>query len=238
MIMKNIFRALCVVVFVVALLAFSLAKNSNQAQVSTDPNDLEPARPYVIKIVQYRINKNGSKSVMSQSIRYTKANSDYRQITYRADGPTDDDPLCKYTNRLIICAALSDGIYTKGVGSNTLIYESARTDKQVLEFYRFPYCLRNNPNFVRTDKIAGLDVYVLRHEIKDPASHEEWIEESYSPKTGDIWLRMIIHFRDGLEVMSEAVSIEFKEVPEDLNDDLKDLPISNIEEKIRKQSQK
>ena len=59
------------------------------------------------------------------------------------------------------------------------------------------------------------------------------MEDSYSPKIGIGSLRAIVHFRDGSEVRSEAVSVEFTEVPEDLNDDLKELPIKNIEEKMR-----
>ncbi|HTG14589.1 MAG TPA: hypothetical protein VK747_04895, partial [Blastocatellia bacterium] len=166
-----------------------------------------------------------------------KANGEYRYIVYGPDGPKDDNPLSKHSDRLTIYAALSDGVYTKGVGSNTLTYESPRADDKAMEFFRSHKSLRNNRDFVRTDEVAGLKVYVMRTEIKDPAAEIEWIETSYSPKTGLVALRDIVHFRNGSEVRSEAVSVEFKEVPEDLNDDIKDLPIQNIEEKIRKQRQ-
>lgn len=38
-----------------------------------------------------------------------------------------------------------------------------------------------------------------------------------------------MHFRDGSEIRHEAISVEFKELPEDLNDDLRNLPIKQKE---------
>ena len=236
--MKNIARVFCAAIFLVGLLVFSLAQNSDQADTSSNVGDVvESAQPYVMKIIQYRISQNGFRRMMNQGASYAKANGEYRYILYGPDGPKDDNLLSKDSDRLTIYAALSDGVYTKGVGSSTLTYESPRADDRAMEFFRSHKSLRNNRTFVRTDEVAGLKVYVMRTEIKDPAAEIEWIENSYSPKTGLVALRNIVHFRDGSEVRSEAVSVEFKEVPEDLNDDIRDLPIQNIEEKIRKQRQ-
>ena len=236
--MKNIARALCAAIFLVGLLVFSLAQNSDQADTTSNLGDVvEPARPFVTKTVQYRIGPNGFRRIMTQGTRYQKTNGEYRYIAYGPDGPKGNNLLSKYSDELVITAALSDGVYTKGVGSSTLTYMSPRADERKMEFFRSHKLLRNNREFVRTDEVSGLNVYVMRAEIKDPAAEIEWIETSYSPRTGVAPLRSIIHFRDGSEVRSEAVSVEFKEVPEDLNDDIKDLPIQNIEEKIRKQRQ-
>jgi hypothetical protein len=236
--MKNIARAFCAAIFLVGLLVFSLAQNSDQADTSSNVGDVvEPAQPYVMKTVQYRISQNGFRRIMTQGTTYQKANGEYRYIVYGPDGPKDDNLLSKHSDRLTIYAALSDGVYAKGVGSNTLTYMSPRSDERKMEFFRSHKSLRNNREFVRTDEVAGLKVYVMRAEIKEPAAEIEWIENSYSPRTGVAPLRNIVHFRDGSEVRSEIVSVEFKEVPEDLNDDIKDLPIQNIEEKIRKQRQ-
>jgi hypothetical protein len=236
--MKNIFRVMCAAVFLVGLMIFSLAQNSNQAQTRDNADvDIEPARPHVVKRIQHSINQDGSKKLLSQSTIYTKANGEYRAIVYRTTGPKEDNLLSKNSNEFIIHAGLSDGSYTRAAGSNILTYESALPDEEMLKFFRSHNSLRNNLRFVRTDKVAGLEVYVLRYNMDNCVSNIEWVEDSYSPKTGWGTLRSIMHFCDGIEVISEAVSVEFKEVPEDLNDDLKDLPINNLEEKKQKQRQ-
>jgi hypothetical protein len=233
--MKNIARAICVAVFLIGLMMFSLAQSSNQAQDNSYvADDIEPAHPYVEKVIQYRINKDGSKQILSMSTVYHKANGEARFIRHGPNGPKGDNPLSKHSNELYIQAVLSDGFYSKAVGSDTLRYESGRATEEMLQFYRSPKNLRNNPHFVRMGKVAGLEVYVIREEIKNPASGVEWVEESYSPKIGFSGLLKVIHFREGWELVSEVLSVEFKDVPEDLNDDLKDLPINNLEEKMRK----
>lgn len=237
--MKNMARALCVAIFLIGLLVFSQAQQSNQAEIGTKANNIiESAQPCVVKLIQYRINQDGSKKILTQYTTYSKANGEFRQVAHGPNGPKPDNPLSKYSNELTIFAGLSDGAYMKEAGSNALTYQSSLPDEKMLEFFRSPKSLRDHREFVRTDKVAGLEVYVLRAEIDNSASPVEWIEDSYSPKTGFGTLRKIIHFRDGTEVRSEAVSVEFKEVPEDLNDDLKNLPIKNIEEKIQKQRQR
>ncbi|HVG17822.1 MAG TPA: hypothetical protein VNI02_02130 [Blastocatellia bacterium] len=48
---------------------------------------------------------------------------------------------------------------------------------------------------------------------------------SQTPQGNDVELRSVTHFRDGSEIGMEAKKVEFKDVPENLNDDLKALPI-------------
>lgn len=235
--MKNIARALCAAVFLVGLMVFSLAQSSKQAQTGGVDDVIEPARPSVVKMIQYRVNPDGSREMLSRYIIYEKANGEARRISYGLKAPEGDNPLSKNSNEYAIFAALSDGVYSKQAGSNTLTYESGPRDVKMSEYYRSPKYLRNDKEFVRTEKFLGLEVYVMRQVIADPASNIEWIENSYSPKLGDGSPRGVIHFRDGSEVIAEALSIEFKDVPEDLNDDLKDLPINNLEEKLQKQRQ-
>jgi len=234
--MKNIARALCVAVFLIGLMVFSLAQSSKQAQDNSYvADDIEPAQPYVEKVIQYRINQDGSKQIVSMSTVYHKANGEYRLVSHGPNGLKADNPLSKHSNEAYIMAVMPDGLYSKSIGSDTLRYESGRATEEMLQFYRSRKNLKNNSNFVRMGKVAGLEVYVLREEIKNPASSVEWVEESYSPKIGLRGLLKVIHFREGWELVSEVLSVEFKEVPEDLNDDLKDLPINNLEEKMRKQ---
>jgi hypothetical protein len=74
------------------------------------------------------------------------------------------------------------------------------------------------------DEVASLPVYVLRAEIDNPESIHEWTEQSYSPKTGYAPLRTVVHLRDGSEVRIEAIRVEFREVPDTLNDDMSSSP--------------
>ncbi|MGA9768876.1 MAG: hypothetical protein WBV94_07545 [Blastocatellia bacterium] len=238
--MKHVARAFCAAVFLVGLLVFSQAQNTKQADsAGNDYNDVEPARSCIVKSIQYRVNQDGSKKIMTRYTTYHKANGEFRQVSYGPDGPKSDNLLSKYSNDTVIYAGLADGVYARGYGTNSLFYISrrAKSDDQMSKDFRSSKYYMDNRDLVRTDTIAGLKVYVLRQEVPNPESDIQWVEDSYSPKTGFGALREIVHFRDGSEVISEALSVEFTEVPEDLNDDLKGLPISNLEEKIRKQSQ-
>jgi hypothetical protein len=215
--MKYLFRTLCVSVFLVGLLALSQAQNSNNTQ-----NDIEPAQSYVVTSVQYFISPDGSAKIVSRRTRYVKANGEWRLELY---GPKGKDASSKNSEETPVYAGGSDGVSARPAGSNLRRYVSPEADQQMLDFFRSHKSLRNHREFVRNDEVAGLLVYVLRAEFNDPANPQEWQEESYSPKTGFTPLRKIIHFRDGSEIRIEAVSVEFKEVPENLNDDMKALPM-------------
>lgn len=145
--------------FLVGLLVFCLAQNNNQAEVSSNPDDeIEPARPYVVKVIQSSISQNGSKKIIGQSTIYSKANGEYRHIAYGPNGPKGDDLLSKHSNELNIYVGLPDGIYRKEAGSNALTYSSPPADRRMLEFFRSHKYLRSHRDFVRTDKVAGLKV--------------------------------------------------------------------------------
>ena len=238
--MKHVARAFCAAVFLVGLLVFSQAQDSKQADsADNDLSDVEPARSYIQKSIQYRVNPDGSKQIMARFTVYVKANGEFRRVSYGPNGPRSDNPLYKYSNDVVINAGWEGEIYAKGIGLNSLIYigAGAKIDDQMSKYFRSEKYYMNNRELVRTDTIARLKVYVLRSKVDNPETNIEWSERSYSPKIGTGSIRAITHFRDGSEVISEALSVEFTGVPEDLNDDLKALPISNMEEKIRKQSQ-
>lgn len=69
------------------------------------------------------------------------------------------------------------------------------------------------------DKYLGLEVYVLRVEAEG-----YWIENYHSPLTGITPLRMVMHQLEGTEYTTETVKVEFRDVPDNLNDDIKSLP--------------
>ena len=123
--MKNIARALCVAIFLIGLMIFTLAQSSNQAQSNNYvADDIEPAQSYVEKVIQYRINRDGSKKIVSMCTIYQKANGESRIVFHGPNGPRSDNPLSKYSNESFIRAVLPDGHYSKPIGSNTLTYES------------------------------------------------------------------------------------------------------------------
>ena len=77
---------------------------------------------------------------------------------------------------------------------------------------------------MRMDEVAGFPVYVF-HTDYPPSSELQWFENSCSSRTGYIPLRVVQHFSDGSELVVEATPIEFRDVPENMNDDLKTAPM-------------
>jgi hypothetical protein len=224
--MKNIWRGVCLAVFLAGVISFS-QKSANRSAVQNQAgiaaiDDIEPIRPFVAKYVDYRVTPDGKRTIIGRRARYVKANGEWRVV---AEGPKSEQVSAEGSNQSVVYGGDSDGVYARGRESESRRYVSPAADEKMLLFFRSHHSLKNNPEFVRTDEIAGVKVYVLRTEIRDPANPQDWVEESYSPKTGFNPLRTIIHLNDGSEFRMEAVSIEFRDVPENLNDDLKALPL-------------
>ena len=230
--MRKIWRGASLAVFLVGLISFaqvrpnttnSLAQDketgANQVQdKENSPGDVEPARAFVLDSVQTHIDANGVASPPAYSTRYVKANGEWRL------GPYGFKPEDAATNKgLNFYAGTPEGVVAKRGGSDSLRSVSPSPDEEKVNYFRRHSSLRSNPRFVRTEQLAGLEVYVLRTEFDD-SRPEQWLEVSYSPMTGPTPLRHIFHFRDGSEMRKEAIRIKFQEVPEDLNNDLKALP--------------
>jgi hypothetical protein len=227
--MKNLWRALSLTAFVIGVVLFPYAHTQatdSQVQDKTPYyNDLEPAQPFVAKYVDSRVDSNGRVTVTGSRTRYVKTNGEWRDVMRHQSHP---DVQSKESERVVIYAGTPDGVYEKR-SDQSRRYVSEPANQQMLDSFRSPYYLRNNQEYVRTEQVAGLVVYVQRTEIKDPANQGYWTETSYSPKTGLNPLRRVIHSSDGSEVRSEALSVEFTEVPESLNDDIKSAPIRQKE---------
>jgi hypothetical protein len=213
--MKNLWRVLCLALFVTGVVSFS------QTQVrDKEENDVvEPALPFLVITTHYRISPDGTKSDLGERIRYVKANGEWRQSRY--DSSKAETEINKESP---VFANTDEGVFAKAPGIDERKFVSSPADRQMQECFRSHRCLRKQLSFVRTDEVAGQKVYVLRTDVTDPASPIEWVEQSYSPKTGYIALRNVKRFRDGSQVIMEAAKVEFKDVPENLNDDIKSLP--------------
>jgi len=197
---------------------------------SRSDNELEPAVPYSVITSEFRISPDGTKTVTGELIRYVKANGEWRQVQYRHQNKDAAEPQAQIERESPVFASTDEGVFAKGSGLPYTKFVSQAADQQTQQLFRSRKSLRSAPTFVRTDEVAGLKVYVLRYEINVPGHPMEWIEKSFSPKTGYIPLRQIMHFRDGSEINSVATKVVFEDVPESLNDDLKALPKKGMPE--------
>ncbi|MEK6325554.1 MAG: hypothetical protein AABN33_28260 [Acidobacteriota bacterium] len=207
--MKKVWNALCVAVFVVGLVTFA----------QTPGDDAEPARSFTVVMAHFRINADGSKTNLRDRIVYAKANGEQRQTLY---DPNDGRGS---TRQSTVVARTEEGLFVTAPGlTERKLLSTTAVPQRMQECFRSARCLSANPRFVRTEELAGLQVYVYRDNVPPP-NGMEWIEQSYSPKTGFLALHRVSHFRDGSEDVLKATSVEFKDVPDDLNDDIKTMPI-------------
>jgi hypothetical protein len=179
----------------------------------------DPALAYVATTVEYRVSSQGVKTAISERTRYVKANGEWRLVRNNPDG----QPARNKEHGAV--ASTQEGVFAKAPGNAEKKWLSGAAPEQMQKCFRSVACLRAQPGFIRTDQIAGLEVYVLREPTNNPAHPVEWSEKSYSPKTGYIPLRNIQHFRDGSELVIEAVKIEFRDVADNLNEDIEARPV-------------
>lgn len=214
--MKNAYRVACLAIFVAGLVVYSHTANKRDSQAAVQEiqpyADAEPARSHVVTYVHSEVAPDGSVRVVGTRIRYVKANGEFKSIMRGSD---DKEP--------IIYSGLSDDTYLKPGNSpeRTLLTPSPQNALDVLgNAFRSAAFLRNHKTFVRMDEVAGLEVFVLRAERGG-----DWMETSYSPKTGTTPLRSIDAFSDGSKVIIEATKVQFVDVPDDLNGDMEALPV-------------
>lgn len=182
------------------------------AQVSKEPDtDLEPASSFVVTSVEPKTSSDGTQTVTSWRTRQVKANGDWRLIMH---GKTRD----------VVYGQTANGVYRKNPKNGESQFRSQSADETMRRAFHSHSYFKKHPNYARTEELAGLKVYVLRYKVDNPESTEEWSEESYSPKTGMTSLRTVIHFKDGSEFKLEAISVVFKDVAENLNNDLEKTP--------------
>ncbi|GEM_PF-1995382 len=223
--MSNLFRILSVAIFLVGITVFSQAYVTQESPAS----EIEPAKSFEVVYVETRLTPEGDLRVTGGRTRFVKANGEWKQIWHKnKDNRLSSSEIRNEngTAEAHIYAGLSDGIYAKLSNSNERITVSPPANQRMLENFRSHSFLKNNPNVVRKDQIAGVEAYTIRKEVEDVSHPIAWMEQSYSPKTGFTPLRTVTHFRDGSEVRIEAIRVQFREIPENLNDDMKSLPVN------------
>jgi len=217
--MEKILRIVCVLVFIAGLVKFSSAY-----RIQSNQDDIEPPLPFVASYIESRVTPDGTRIIEGKRTRYVKANGEWKEIV-RAFKPGDQSPedssAIADTKGAVVYSGLPEGAFAKPNNSDERKFVSPSPgpgDTLSQKFKSHEY-LRNHKEFVRTEEFAGLKIYVLRSETP-----YYWTEVSYSSKTGRNPLSNIAHFNDGSEKRIELTKIEFNEVPENLNDDMKALP--------------
>lgn len=207
--MKRIWYAFSLTVFVIGLVAFA----------QTRKGDVEPARSYAVVMANYRIGADGSRTNLNSRVVLANASGELRQTTY------DPNNAASLSKQSPLVARTEEGLFATAPGHpERKLISSTPVPKDMSECFRSAKCLSSMPQLVRVEELACLQVYVMHNDI--PAPHPmEWMEQSYSPKIGFMPLRKVMHFRDGSEWILEATSVEFKEVPDDINDDIKAMPV-------------
>ena len=223
---KNFLRGLCIAIFIFGAILFLQAQKSADRRRSTvqsiDVSDAEPAQPFTVEYVSTSVGTDGTVTVTGRTTRYVKADGEWRLELHRNTAKPGSPEAFGET---MVYAGTAGGVFKKENNAESLSYVSQSDDQTTLHSHRSGNYLRHHPEFFRMDEVAGLEVYVFRVEIRDAAQPGYWKETSYSPRTGITALRSVLHSSDGSEIREEALAVEFKNVPEDLNMDLKALPI-------------
>jgi hypothetical protein len=206
---------------------------SAPAQSMTSGTDVEPSRPFVMVYYLAEVSPDGKEEIFSWRTRYVKANGEFKVVMHGLDKAAAfayDTTGAAGTSSSVL-AGTAEGVYFKPNASaerKSLGPSYAQkpgevsVPEQIHQRFHSHSMLRDSPEFVRMDKYLGLDVYVLRTEVKGPDGY--WVEASHSPLTGRFWLQLVMHHPDGTEDIIKTVRIDFVDVPEDLNEDIKALP--------------
>lgn len=232
--MKNIWRGLSLAILLIGIVSFSQVKyglkglRAQDTVKAYEPTDVEPVQPFVARFVDYRVTPDGKKVMVGRRTRYVNGSGEWRESAF---GPKGDEASLEVSKQTVVSVGGPEGVYRRGKGLEFRRYVSPAADDKMQRLFRSRSYLRSVGSFVRTEVLAGIEVFVLRSEINDSANSERWIEKSYSPKTGFNPLRTTIHFDDGSEFRIEATRIEFRHVPDSLNADINALPTAPNEEK-------
>jgi hypothetical protein len=167
---------------------------------------------------------DGKMTITGWRTKYVKANGDFRTVMHGTDAAAafSGSTTAFSGTSSPIYAKTSEGVFAKAAGSDERKATSSSAPEDVEKMFHSHSQLKNSSQFVRMDKVAGLDVYVMRMENEEHPNY--WTEVSVSPLTGRNPLRVVTHQPDGTLFILEAAKVEFKDVPDNLNDDIKALP--------------
>jgi len=209
-------RILSLVVFIsgFALLAGSLIKDRKAKAIALESTE---ARSFVIHSLVSSSENGDPLTPQGFHVRAVSATGEWKETRYSFDG------------RVSTLAGTKDGIYVIS-GKSKHLYGQNKIEL-INNLMRSEEELRNNPQFVGTEEVAGIKTYVLRHKMGG--------EAYYSPLTGVTPLKLVLRDNMGSPpvMVIEALSVEFRAFSDkDINID--NLPIELDVAKARLESLK
>jgi hypothetical protein len=180
--------------FIVGLMAYSVV-----ALQGLQGDNEEPPRAFTIWSKEYKVTPDGSTVLLSNVTQEVEANGAWTVTKYpvKRSGWVKNE----YSGGKLNRTNSNGGKVTRDLGRQASPYSEAARKMRTEAYYK------NNPDFIKGQKLLGLDVYGLKQELK---GGQGWLEQWHSPKTGEIPLKAVFYFPDGTRVVREAVSIEFK----------------------------
>jgi hypothetical protein len=189
-------RVVAIVIFLSGLALFVSSRIN--AQKTAQANSGEQ-KPFVIHYLVSRSSGGGSLQPYEYRVKYVNSSGEWKESRYSFDG------------QVVTWSASKDGLYI--VRKDSLQYYG----KYDPEMIRHPNASREaitaSPQFTRTEKVAGLEAYILKDSGVDAET-----EMAFALETGKIPLRTVSTLRQGdrrAVNMIEAVGVEFRDIAED-----------------------
>lgn len=186
--MKLRIVAIGVFVIGVALLTGSVVRSGKAT--ATKP------KSFVVQYLAYHPDKNGSLEVDQFMVRAVSQTGEWKETRYSTSG------------KIQTWGADSRGVFTVGEDSRQFFGEFA--PEIARGAMRSEEELKNSPQLVGTEEIAGLNTYILR-------INGTGVEGNFSPKTGMTVLKEMARDPETKAILylQEAVSVEFRDLSAD-----------------------
>lgn len=186
---------LCAGVFVAGA-----TRHLSQRVSAVESEQERPARAFTATILEYRIDPQGKKTPMTLRIKEVNSDGSMTEEVFWVGR----DKQRKY-HRDASGFVATDGKTERVIQD----LEGKQVPEQILSHRkrsRTAAYYENHPGLVGTEMVAGLKAYTIRSKLGDKA----WEDASYSPETGNSFIKAVHHNSDGSMVLIETVKIEFK----------------------------
>lgn len=195
---KNSFTIASIVIFVAGLVSYSVAKLPRNTG-----SKLEAARAFTLISFESGVDSKGVKQVHALRILEVDANGNQILTKYPINQNGHNEwSKTEVTKENIIRSDSSGKFATSPQPFDPQKMAELHDKWRTEAFYK------NHREFVRTEEILGLEVFILRSQSQK--RQDEWTETAFSPKTGIVPLRFIKHHSDGSEIVIEPIKIEFR----------------------------
>lgn len=179
----------CCCIFVSGLITFNTAYRYTQA------SQIEAARPFTLTMLESQVDIRGVLRRRAILVQEVDSNGNWTSIK-------------SYIGKQgWVRIDQSEGLQLITTSSG----ESAQhnwpsSGERLQQTFRDENFLRNHKYLDRTETYLGLNVFVIKYTM----NNGEWLEQTYSPKTGPVALRLVNHYPDGSEFRREGIQIEFR----------------------------